>query len=134
MSDDGRRAAGRLPQVPPAWRIALYVLWLVLLTVAFVVDLPALVVAAMIAATVQTAYILYVGITQREFVSSSPRVTRRAINILIWARIGVFLVWLAWLVVAFVIDVPALVIVAMVMAALQGVGLGRLTMMRRHVQ
>jgi hypothetical protein len=134
MSDDGRRAAGRLPQVPPAWRIALYAMWLLLLGVAFIVDLPALVVAAMIAATVQSAYILYVAISQREFVSSSPRVTRRAINILIWARIGLFLVWLALLVVGFfVIDVPALVIVAMVMVALQGVGIGRLTRARRHV-
>ena len=76
MSDDGRRAAGRLPQVPPAWRIALYALWLVLLTAAFILDLPALAVAAIIATTVQAAYIIYVAISGES--SSPPRRSRPA--------------------------------------------------------
>jgi hypothetical protein len=114
--------------------VTLYALWLVLLTAAFIVHVPALAVAAAIATAVQTAYIIFVATSGTESDSGPrPRLSPRQIKILFWWRIGLFLVWLAFLVVAYVIHVPALAVVAMVMAALQGVGLGWLARMRRDV-
>jgi hypothetical protein len=104
MSDDGRRAAGGLRQVPLAWRVTLYALWLVLLTAAFILHVPALAVVAAIATAVQSAYIIFVAASGTKSASGSrPRLSPRQIKILFWWRIGLLLVWLAFLVVAFVV-------------------------------
>jgi hypothetical protein len=132
MPDETDRNSRGLRQIPEWWLATLYVVWMILLTLAFVIHVPALGVVAFVMATLQTGYIICVAgsrsVTGRG--SRKPPSPRQA-QVMLWWRLALFVAWIGLLVVGFIIRVPALAIMAMAMAALQTVYLFYLAKMRQ---